>query len=515
MTAVIADSPYKEKIPNVIWYSGNFRLTNLSGKLLGAHVAHAALILLWAGGMTLFELSRFHTDRPMYEQGLILLPHLATLGFGVGAGGQVISTYPYFVISVLHLIPSVILAAGGIYHSLLEPEVLEDNPTLAGFFGYDWKDKDKMTTILGIRLTILGLGALLLVAKAMFWGGLFDLRAGNGGDVRVIGHPTLNPIRIFGYLFGAWGSEGMAAVDNLEDVVGGHIWVGLMLIGGGIFHILTKPFGWARRILVWSGEAYLAYSIGAVAYMGFFAAYFAWVNNTVYPEVFYGLLRTLTSQASLGMLPTATGLVSSRGWLVSFHVVLALLFLLGHIWHALRARAVEAGFDLKKGDLIQAPAATQIGNLATSINCEDLTLKFLKYLPIYRPGVTPLLRGLEIGMAHGYWLIGLFVGLGSIGSLRNANAGNLIGLLAAGSLIVILTIGFSIYGSTSWERRLETVPRPAFVATVPNVPDSVQSVDDWSQFNTGFLIGGIGGVIFAYLLLNSLNVFRAIAMINS
>lgn len=90
--------------------------------------------------------------------------------------------------------------------------------------------------------------------------------------------------------------------------------------------------------------------------------------------------------------------------------------------------------------------------------------------------------------------------------------GNLIGLLAAGSLIVILTIGFSIYGSTSFEKRLETLPRPALVATVPNVPESLQSVDDWSQFTTGFLIGGIGGAIFAYLLLNSLNVFQASAI---
>jgi photosystem II CP43 chlorophyll apoprotein len=25
---------------------------------------------------------------------------------------------------------------------------------------------------------------------------------------------------------------------------------------GGIWHILTKPFAWARRTFVWSGEAY-------------------------------------------------------------------------------------------------------------------------------------------------------------------------------------------------------------------------------------------------------------------
>jgi photosystem II CP43 chlorophyll apoprotein len=296
----------------------------------------------------------------------------------------------------------------------------------------------------------------------------------------------------------------MAAVNNLEDVVGGHIWVGLMLISGGIFHILTKPFAWARRVLIYSGEAYLAYSIGAVAYMGFFAAYFASVNNTVYPEVFYGPIRTLESG----------GIVSSRGWLVTFHFVLAVIFLLGHIWHALRARAIAAGFDLSKGDLIQPPLANpQTGDRFSSVDAGDLTLNFLKYLPIYRPGITPLSRGLEIGMAHGYWLVGPFAILSSLGSLHDDRASNLLGLLAAGSLIVILTIGFSIYGSTSLEKRLVTVPRPTFAATVPNVPESLQTIDNWSQFSTGFLIGGIGGAIFAYLLLNNLNVSQAIPII--
>jgi photosystem II CP43 chlorophyll apoprotein len=238
--------------------------------------------------------------------------------------------------------------------------------------------------------------------------------------------------------------------------------------------------------------------------MGFFAAYFASVNNTAYPEVFYGPIRTLES---------SPGIVSSRGWLVSFHFVLAVIFLLGHIWHALRARAIAAGFDLSKGDLIQPPLNPQAGDRFSSVDAGDLTLNFLKYLPIYRPGITPLSRGLEIGMAHGYWLVGPFTILGSLGSLHDPRASNLLGLLAAGSLIVILTIGFSIYGTTSLEKRLVTVGRPTFVVTVPNVPESLQTIDSWSQFSTGFFIGGIGGAIFAYLLLNNLNLFQAIPMI--
>jgi photosystem II CP43 chlorophyll apoprotein len=110
-------------------------------------------------------------------------------------------------------------------------------------------------------------GALLLVAKAMYIGGVYDTWAPGGGDVRFITTPTLNPIVIFGYVFRSpFGGDGwVVSVNNMEDVVGGHVWVGVLCILGGLWHIFTKPFAWARRAFVWSGEAYLSYSLAAIS----------------------------------------------------------------------------------------------------------------------------------------------------------------------------------------------------------------------------------------------------------
>lgn len=422
------------------WWAGNARLINLSGKLLGAHVAHAGLIVFWAGAMTLFEVAHFVPEKPMYEQGLILLPHLGTLGFGVGPGGEVIDTFPYFVVGVLHLISSAVLGFGGIYHAVRGPETLEE---YSSFFGYDWKDKNQMTNIIGYHLILLGCGALLLVFKAMFFGGVYDTWAPGGGDVRVITNPTLNPAVIFGYLLKApFGGEGwMIGVNNMEDIIGGHIWIGLICIFGGIWHILTQPFGWVRRAFIWNGEAYLSYSLGALSLMAFIATSFVWFNNTAYPSEFYGPTNAEASQAqaftflvrdqrlgaNIGSAQGPTGLgkylmrsptgeiifggetmrfwdfrgpwveplrgpngldlkklkndiqpwqirraaeymthapngsinsvggiiteangfnyVNPRAWLAGSHFILAFFFLVGHLWHAGRARAAAAGFE--------------------------------------------------------------------------------------------------------------------------------------------------------------------------
>lgn len=200
-------------------------------------------------------------------------------------------------------------------------------------------------------------------------------------------------------------------------------------------------------------------------------------------------------------LPTATGIVSTRGWLATLHFLLATLFLFGHIWHAIRARGAEAGFDFAKGDVTQLTAARMNVTQANS----DFSLKFLSNLPIYRRGMAPISRGLEVGMAHGYWLLGAFAW---ISAWRGSDTATLTGLITTSLLIVAIAVGLSLYGSTRYEQHLETVPRPAMVTAVPYAPEAIQTAEGWSLFTSGFLIGGIGGAIFAYLLLSNLELLR-------
>lgn len=137
-----------------------------------------------------------------------------------------------------------------------------------------------------------------------------------------------------------------------------------------------------------------------------------------------------------------------------------------------------------------------VGNLSTPVSTSSFTKSLISNLPAYRRGLSPLLRGLEIGMAHGYFLIGPF---DKLGPLRNTDIALLSGFLSTVGLIIILTTCLSIYGNVSFDKE--------------DSKDLLQTNEGWGQFTAGFLVGSIGGAGFAYLLLANLPIVQSVGLI--
>nr|YP_010199371.1 photosystem I reaction center subunit XI [Gracilariopsis tenuifrons]AXF36151.1 photosystem I reaction center subunit XI [Gracilariopsis tenuifrons]UAD89229.1 photosystem I reaction center subunit XI [Gracilariopsis tenuifrons] len=136
-----------------------------------------------------------------------------------------------------------------------------------------------------------------------------------------------------------------------------------------------------------------------------------------------------------------------------------------------------------------------VGNLSTPVSASTFTKGLLSNLPAYRRGLSPLLRGLEIGMAHGYFLVGPF---DKLGPLRNTDVALLSGFLSAVGLIIILTVCLSMYGNVSFDK--------------DDSKDLLQTGEGWGQFTAGFLVGAVGGAGFAYLLLANIPIIQNLGL---
>lgn len=323
-------------------------VANRSGRFISSHVVHTGLICFGAGANTLFELARYNPSLPLGEQGFVVLPHLAGLGLGGIENGVFTDTSSLFIVAVLHLIFSAVYGGAGMLHAFRYKEKLEDYPkgSWANKFAFNWDDPDRLTFILGHHLIFLALGCIQFVEWARIHG-IYD--------------PAIGAVRKVQYNldFGMiWNHQAdFLSISSLEDVMGGHAFIALMMSAGGIFHILTKQFGEYTEFKgkgLLSAEWVLSISLAGAAYISLVAAFWCYSNSTIYPSDLYGEVLQLKLGLSPYFVDTDTSLAigthTGRAWLSNSHYYIGFVFLQGHLWHALRAlgfnfKSIERAFE--------------------------------------------------------------------------------------------------------------------------------------------------------------------------
>jgi photosystem I subunit XI len=154
--------------------------------------------------------------------------------------------------------------------------------------------------------------------------------------------------------------------------------------------------------------------------------------------------------------------------------------------------------DPRNNEVVSPDFDPQGSNLATPINNSKLAKAIVNSFSAYRQGLSPLRRGIEVGLAHGYWLLGPFF---KFNPLRYTERGAEAALLSTIGLIIISAASIVLYAATN-------PPPPIATITVPNPPDAFASTKGWDTYATGFLVGGVGGAVLAYLIVNNIDVFQ-------
>merc|ERR1719454_2712282 len=154
----------------------------------------------------------------------------------------------------------------------------------------------------------------------------------------------------------------------------------------------------------------------------------------------------------------------------------------------------------KKVQVIQPLNGDQfIGMLETPVTSASIVVNYLSNLPAYRTGVAPLQRGVEIGLAHGFFLPGPFIKLGPLRSVEGT--AEVAGCMAAAGLVIILASCLSIYGASSFQKKdivgIKTLSGREIAR------DELQTSGGWENFTSGWVFGGLSGVLYCYLCTQS------------
>merc|ERR1719389_450311 len=130
-----------------------------------------------------------------------------------------------------------------------------------------------------------------------------------------------------------------------------------------------------------------------------------------------------------------------------------------------------------------------IGMFETPVTSAPIVANYLSNLPAYRTGVSPLLRGVEIGLAHGFFLPGPFIKLGPLRAIEGT--AEIAGCISAAGLVVILAVALSIYGAASFQRKEVIGIKTLTGREIER--DELQTSAGWEEFTSGWVVGGLSG----------------------
>jgi len=166
---------------------------------------------------------------------------------------------------------------------------------------------------------------------------------------------------------------------------------------------------------------------------------------------------------------------------------------------------VSVRAEAKKAQVIQPVNGDPfVGMLETPVTSAPIVANYLSQLPAYRTGVSPVLRGVEIGLAHGYLLTGPFI---SLGPLRNVEGvREIAGCMSGAGLVLILALCLSIYGSAQFQSAPPLGVKTLSGRTVER--DPLQSAQGWSDFAAGWTVGGLSGVAWVYIMSQTLPFYQ-------
>ena len=160
-------------------------------------------------------------------------------------------------------------------------------------------------------------------------------------------------------------------------------------------------------------------------------------------------------------------------------------------WCSTMSVTVDNNPKIIKGPIqpVQDPC---VGDLVTPVNSSFLIKALINQLPVYRQGLSPFVRGVQLGASFGYILYGPFT---LLGPMRSSEFGTTIGLLSTVGAIHILTALFFLYGQAEGEFHTP-LPNP----TVNRPPVELFNQSSWGDFTNGFWLGGCGGSAFAWFV---------------